>query len=472
MDVLLINPPAASLVRTFAPEALTEGMGFYPPLGLLYIAAYAKKIYGDRFNIEVLDTQVEKMDYEKIEDYLKKKRPHVVGISCMTFLLIDALKVARIAKKVDPETHVVFGGTHPTIYPYEIAGRPEADSIVFGEGEVTFSELLEAVSEKKSLSGIKGIGYRENGRVVMNPPREFIKDLDTLPFPDRELLPYKKYYNLLGKGKEIMTSLLTSRGCPFDCIFCTKKDGRVCRMRSPENAVGEIEECLEKGITDFDIIDDTFTINKKRVMIIAEMIVQKGLRITMDLRARVDQVDQELLDKLAEAGCNRIRFGVESGNAEVLKKLKKGIDLQQVKPAFQMAKKAGLTTFAYFMVGSPGETEQDIKESIALAKELNPDYAQFLITTPFPATELYDSGREKGILKGDFWREFSVHPNSDFTAQWWTEYFSPEELEMWQKKAHMSFYCRPKYILNQIRQVKSLRELVRKTRTAIRLFTG
>ena len=472
MDVLLINPPTENLVKTFAPESLTEEVGFYPPLGLLYLAAYAKAAHGDRFNIEVLDTQVEHQGYAEIEQVFRKRRPQVVGISCMTFLLIDALNVARVARKVLPEAHIVFGGTHPTIYPMEMAGRPETDSIVFGEGEVAFSELLEALAEKKSLAGIPGVAFRENGRVIVNPGRQFLTDLDALPFPDRELLPYKDYYNLLGTGREIMTSLLTSRGCPFDCVFCTKKDGRTCRMRSPENVVEEIEVCLEKGITDFNIVDDTFTINRKRALAIADMITRKGLRITMDIRARVDQVDREMLEKLAEAGCNRIRYGVESGSAEVLKTLRKGIELSSIKPAFELAKKAGMTTFAYFMVGSPGETKEDIKASIALAKDLDPDYVQFLVTTPFPATDLYDLGREKGILQGDFWRDFSLHPTPDFIAQWWTEHFTPEELDRWQKRAHTKFYYRPKYIFRQIRRLKSFKEFKRKTRAAIKLWTG
>jgi len=470
MKVLLVNPPAKNLVRTFAPDALTEEMGLYPPMGLLYIASYAMKAHGERFKIEILDTQVERMDYKKIKKFLEEKKPDIIGISCMTFLLIDALKVARLAKETNPRTHVVFGGTHPTIYPVEMLSQPEIDSIVIGEGEITFAELLDALFMKKFPSGINGVGYKENGKILLNPRREFIRDLDSLPFPDRDLLPFKKYYNLLGGSKEIMTSLLTSRGCPHKCIFCTSKDGRLCRRRSPENTVQEIEECVAKGITDFDIIDDTFTIHRKRVIAIADLIIQRGLKITMDLRARVDQVDQEILDKLAQAGCNRIRFGVESGSPEVLRALKKGITVEQVRRAFKMAKKAGIVTFAYFMMGSPGEKKKEIIKSIKLAKEIDPDFAQFLITTPFPATELYTLGMEKGVLQGDYWREFSANPGEEFIPQWWTENFTHSELEKWQKKAHLSFYYRPRYVFRQLRQVKSLKEFARKAKAGIRLF--
>ena len=233
MKVLLINPPAENLVKTFAPDSLTEEMGLYPPMGLLYLAAYARKEHGDCFSIEVLDTQVEKMSYAQIKADLQARKPDVVGISCMTFLLLDALKVARIAKELNPHTHVVIGGTHPTIYPQEMASHPDLDSIVMGEGEQTFSELLAALNEGKSLAEIAGVGYKENGRVRLNPKRDFIQDLDGLPFPSRDLLSTEKYYNVLGDSKVLMTSLLTSRGCPFKCTFCTNKDGKVCRMRSP-----------------------------------------------------------------------------------------------------------------------------------------------------------------------------------------------------------------------------------------------
>ncbi len=472
MKILLINPPAENLVQTFAPEALTEEMGFYPPMGLLYVAAGVTQAHGDRFPIEVLDTQVERMDYAQIERHIQENRPDVVGISSMTFLLLDSLKVARIVKKIDPGIHVVIGGAHPSIYPEEIASQPDIDSIVMGEGEHTFADLLPALEEGRSLEGIAGVGFKQDGRIVINPARGFIQDLDSLPFPDRDLLPTEKYYNVLGDSKVTMTSLVTTRGCPFKCTFCTNKDGKACRMRSPENVVDEIEACYARGITDFDIIDDTFTINKKRALAIADLILERGLKITMDLRARVDTVDQELLDRLAEAGCNRIRFGVESGDPGVLENIQKGITLEQIRAAYPMARKAGMVTFAYFMLGMPGETEVEIKKSLELAKELRPDFAQFLIFTPFPATQSYEEGIAKGILKGDYWREFSASPTEDFVAQWWTENFTHEELEKWQRKVHLSYYYRPSYIWSQLRQVRSFKELVRKARIAIRMITG
>jgi len=472
MNVLLINPPAENLVKTFAPDSLTEEMGMYPPMGLLYIAAAAREAHGDRFQFEVLDTQMERMGYPQIREALEKKNPDVVGISCMTFLLIDALKVVRIVRDVHPEARIVIGGAHPTIFPAEMAAQPEIDFVVVGEGEKVFSDLLAALADKKDPGGIPGLGFKKNGKVVVNPREAFIQDLDNLPYPARDLIPSEKYYNVLGESRVVMTSLLTTRGCPFKCIFCTNKDGKVCRMRSPENVVREIEECYARGITDFDIIDDTFTINIKRAKTIARLIIDKGLKITMDLRARVDTVDQEVLDLLAEAGCTRIRFGVESGNPRVLENLMKGITLDQIRKAYKMAKKAGIFTFAYFMLGSPGETEKEVWESLKLAKEINPDFAQFLITTPFPASRLYTQGIETGVLSGDYWREFSAHPQGEFVPEWWTENFTHEELEKLQRKVHLRYYYRPGYVWNQLRQVKSIKELARKARLAVRLFTG
>ena len=470
MNILLINPPITHLIRTFAPDSITEEMGFYPPMGLLYIATYAKSKLGDLVDIKVVDMQVERMSYSDLEEYLRKEKFDVVGVTCMTFLLVDALKVAHIAKEVNKDCQIVFGGTHPTIYPRETLKQEVVDFVVNGEGEETFYELLFFMLQNKNFSDIKGLGYKSNNSLYINPPRSFLHDLDKLPFPDRKLIPYEKYYNLIGDAKQIMTSLLTSRGCPHNCSFCTHKDGRLWRRRSPENVVAEIEECVKLGITDFDIIDDTFTINRKRVIAICEMLIEKKLNVTMDVRARVDQVNEELIHKLAQAGCTRIRFGVESGNEDVLRALRKGINLEQVKRAFEIAKDAGITTFAYFMLGSPGERIEEIKESISLARAIDPDYVQFLITTPFPATDLYREGLEKGILKRDYWQEFSEQPSSDFIPQWWTEFLTPEELVHWQKKAHLSFYFRPKYLLRQIRKVNSFKEFLRKSRAGIRLI--
>ncbi len=462
MNILLINPPIENLIRTFAPDSITEEMGIYPPMGLLYIASFAKKRLKDSINIKILDMQVERMSYPELENYLQKNQFDVIGITCMTFLLVDALKTAKIIKKINNQTRVVVGGTHPTLFPYETLSQKEIDFVVIGEGEESFTEILTAILNQTSFSDIKGIGYKEDNKLRITPRRNFIQNLDLLPFPNRRLLHYQKYYNLIGDAKKIMTSLLTSRGCPHNCIFCTHIYGRVCRMRSPENVVQEIEECVKLGIIDFNIIDDTFTINRKRVLSIAKLIIEKKLDITMDIRARVDQVDEDLINLLAKAGCTRIRFGVESGSNEVLKRLRKGINLEQVKYAFKIANRAGITTFAYFMLGSPGESIAEIKESIKLAKSIEPDYVQFLITTPFPATDLYKEGLDKGILKSDYWKEFVRSPSANFSPQWWTEILTREELIKWQKKAHLYFYYRPKYILRQIKQLNSFKEFWRK----------
>jgi radical SAM superfamily enzyme YgiQ (UPF0313 family) len=470
MKVLLINPPAENLVKTFAPDSVTEEIGMYPPMGLLYIAAAVRRQYGDRFQFEVLDTQMEGMGYPEIRKFLEKNKPDVVGISCMTFLLVDALKTARTMREVDPAIPVIVGGTHPTIFPEEMASQPEIDFVVVGEGEQVFGDLLAALDEGRTPGDIPGVGYKREGRAEVVPRKDFIRDLDALPFPARDLIPSERYYNVLGESRVVMTSLLTSRGCPFKCIFCTNKDGKVCRMRSPENVVREIEECFARGITDFNVIDDTFTINKKRAAAIADLILEKGLKITMDLRARVDTVDQELLNKLARAGCTRIRFGVESGNPGVLENLRKGITLDQIRTAFKMARKAGIMTFAYFMLGSPGETEEQVWESLRLAKKISPDIVQFLITTPFPASDLYTLGIERGVLSGDYWRDFSSNPRGEFVPEWWTENFSHDELEKLQRKIHLRYYYRPGYMWNQLRRVRSWKELVRKARLGLRLL--
>jgi radical SAM superfamily enzyme YgiQ (UPF0313 family) len=264
---------------------------------------------------------------------------------------------------------------------------------------------------------------------------------------------------------------MTSRGCPYRCLFCDRPHlGKKFRARSAINVVDEIEECVKKGIGEFIFYDDTFTIDRQRVFDICDEILRRKLDIMWDIRTRVDNVDKVLLERLKAAGCARIHYGVESGNPEILKVLRKGITIEQVERAFKLTKEAGIATLAYFMIGSPGETRSQILETIKFARKLAPDFVHFSIATPYPATPLYQIGLEGGQLKNDYWREFARNPTSDFVPELWEEKMSGQELLGLLKYTYKSFYIRPGYIIKETLSVKSWAEFKRKAKAGLSVF--
>lgn len=465
MKVLLIYPPATHMITTNVPELVDEEIGYYPPLGLMYIAAYAER-YTDH-EIEILDAQVEGLTFTHIESEIRKRQPDVVGIQTMTFTLLDAIRTAETVKEVDRDIHICLGGPHVYIYPNETINIPEVDTLVLGEGEAIFTELIQALANGTDLDGIKGIVFKRNGEMVNTGLRPLRENLDELPYPARHLTPFRKYYSLVAKRSPI-TTMMTSRGCPYKCLFCDRPHlGKRFRARSAENVVDEMEQCTEMGIHEFFLYDDTFTVNRQRVFDVAEEILRRGLDTGWDIRARVDTVDREMLEKLKDAGCERIHYGVEAGTPEILRVLRKGIQMDRVREVFKITKDLGITTLAYFMIGSPTETREGILRTIEFAKELDPDYVHFSVTTPFPATELYYLGLEKGVLSHDYWRAFAAHPSEDFVPQLWEENLSREELIALLRRAYKSFYTRPNYVLQSLLKVKTLEEFKRKARAGL-----
>ncbi len=467
MKVLLINPPSKNEISSNTPPIVDEEQGFFPPLGIMYVAAYAEK-HTDH-QIEILDAQVEQLSYLQIEQEIRKRKPDIVGITVMTFSLIDSLSTAKIVKKVDQNIKVVLGGPHVSIYPEETIRLPEVDYIVLGEGEIAFTELLQNLTDREKLRNVRGLVFKDNGGTVNTGVRDFVKDLDSLPYPARHLTPYKKYRSLLAK-ESCITTMITSRGCPFKCIFCNRPHmGKQLRARSAGSVINEMEECTRMGISEIAVYDDTFTFNRQRAIDICDGILSKGLKIKWDIRTRVDLIDKDLLIKLKQAGCDRIHYGIEAGTPEILKVLKKGTTLEQVRNAIRWSKKVGISTLAYFMIGSPGETREQIMQTINFAKKLEPDFAHFSITTPFPATELYMLGLKEGIIKSDYWRDFAKNPSENFETPYWEENLPRKELIELINLAYKKFYVRPKYVIKSAMRVRSFEEFKRKAKAGLRV---
>ncbi len=431
MNIILIDPP------------FYRFMGYYNryfPLGLAYLAAVLRN-EGHKVLIYDADANVNpsKMDFTHLEDsyplYLKSLKdsshyiwqevrgkihnfkPDVVGISVWTTFAASAFKIASLCKEYDKSMPVVMGGPHISLKYEEVMKIcPDVDFLIKGEGEITFSELLNVIENKKTskkiydhFRNIKGISYKCNGATVHNPQHEFINDLDSLPFPAYDLLLNKDSYN-----SEDMGLLMSSRGCPYNCSYCaTEIWKRKVRYHSVDYVVEEMKRIIKDfGTKQFTFKDDSFTVNRKRVLGLCDRLLKEDIGINWDCNTRVDLVDEVLLRKMKAAGCNSIKVGIETGSEKVLKRINKQITLSQARAAAKLFRKVGIHWTGYFMIGIPSETKEEVYQTLNFMKELEPDFASFSVYGPFPGTDLFKIGIEKGIVQNEITLEdfYNVSP--------------------------------------------------------------
>ncbi len=434
--ITLINPNASvEVVRRLGIAT--------PPLGLGYLAAILRK---NGFRVQIIDDLVEKLSFEKI---LKKiKDSQIVGITSTTATFNAALRYARLIKE-RIGTLVILGGVHVTFRPFDALKHSFVDAVCIGEGEETIVEIARSVDGGEGLDGIRGVFFREGDRIVKNGPRGFIEDLDSLPFPAFDLMPLEKY-TLLGQRLE-QFPMITSRGCPFACRYCSSSQffGRKFRARSAENVVDEMEWLVDEfNAKQIAFGDDTFTLNKKRVIEICNEIKRRGLDVEWSCSSRVDTISYELLKKMREAGCRVVYYGVESANEEILNNYyRKRISFEDVKKAVELTKRAGMEVVCSFIIGAPFETREDIRRTLKFAIKLGPDYAQFSILTPYPGTEIYEEARKEGLILTENFDEYTAGKPvmKNF-------YMSPKEISRLLKYCYLRFYLRPGFILKEIRK--------------------
>lgn len=450
--ILLINPPYSYIV------GIRDSAGHATPLNLCYIAAYLRKYI--ECDISIMDCEISEISFRDIEKKIRDYNPSIVGITCPTPVFGYILKIAGIIKDINRDCYVVLGGPHPTAMP-EDSMKDNIDFLILREGEQTFRELVEfIISGKKNFEDIDGLVFRKNGKIILNKPREYIKDLDSLPFPARDLLDFKKYYSAPTKkvSKYFSTSILTGRGCPYDCIHCISKCvwNRRYRFRSAKNIVNEIEYCIKKfGIREFNFYDDTFTLSEDHVIEVCDEIIRRKLKIAWVCFGRVNMITRYMVRKMKQAGCKKISFGLESGSQEILNKMRKNSTIEMARKAVKIVNEEGINAHASFMLGNVGETRKTVKKTINFAKSLELDNATFFITTPYPGTDLYKIASEKGYINNKT-KYMDFAPITDAKPIVLQDNLSAEELVKLRKKAFRQFYLRPKYILRKIRQIDSL----------------
>jgi anaerobic magnesium-protoporphyrin IX monomethyl ester cyclase len=467
MKVLLINPPNFKHIGSVLPDEVENERGFNPPLGLLYLAGYLQR-ESPQVEIMIIDSLAEALNYDQIKKKIEDFSPDILGVTVMSFTLLDSLEIAKATKQINPNIKVVFGGPHVNIYSRETLDLGMIDFIVLGEGERIFNTLVNNIDNEEVLKQTRGlVFYDQNKEFIHTGLPDLIDNLDELALPARNLIDNNLYSSVLGTSK-LVTTVMTSRGCPYKCSFCDRPHlGKVFRARSADDVLKEIKDCMKYGIREFLMYDDTFTIDRQRVIDVCNKIINEKLKIRWDVRARVNTIDEELLKKLKEAGCVRIHYGVESGTQKILDVLRKGITLRQVEDAFRLTRKVGIEILAYFMIGNPGETNSDIEETIRFAKSLKPDYVHITATVPFPATDLYKMALEQRIIASDVWLEFAKSPTQDFCPPLWEEKVKAQELQDYIKKAYHQFYFRPGYLIKRLFALKSFEELKIKVKAAL-----
>ena len=469
MKILFLVPPETISLESSVPKALEGGKGYYPKLGLLYVAAYYERETGK--SATFIDCPPENVSEEALLQRVREIKPDMVAMSIMTFNLLDALHTAKILKQECPNLKICLGGPHVNLYPKETLNLPDIDFVVFGEGEKIFTRLTKALEKHtEPLASINGLGWKQEGTSQINPAETELIDLDKLPFPARHLVDVTRYQHIIGEGRQFFT-IQATRGCPAACTFCDIRKTKF-RIRSPERVVDEIEELVKMGVDDLFFVDDTITIDKKNVLAICNLIVEREIKIHFKISARVDTINPEVVAALKQAGCYRIHFGIESASPKHLKYLQKGQTPEKVERACKMVRKAGMGFFAYMMIGIPHETKEEMFATVDFAKKLRPDYAQFSICTPYPKVELYYQMLEEGIVSDDYWQKFAEAPSSDFKIKFWNKDFTEEELRQIQDDCHARFYRSPTFIMKQITQLKSWSEFTAKARMGTKILTS
>jgi radical SAM superfamily enzyme YgiQ (UPF0313 family) len=377
-----------------------------PPLGLLYVAGVLEK---ENFDVRIFDPLPNNDgDIQRIIDF----NPDIIGISILTVYANRAKHIISLLKKDLKSSLLVIGGVHSTALPEESLDFFEADFVVIGEGEITMKELCLKIAQGQPFDTVKGIAFRRNGVITKTPPREAIQDLDELPFPARNLIEFRKYLFppgvIRGYWSERCTSVMTSRGCPFQCIWCGTQTifGHKVRRRTIHNVIKEIQ-LLQKNykVDAIWFVDDTFTLDKKWVLGFCNSLIREKINLKWGCQSHVSTIDEELLIAMKKAGLVQLDFGVESGSEKVLAAIKKCSDEQAIRRAFDITKKAGIRRMATFIFGSPEEEEEDIQKTFRLGREIKPDFVSSFFLTPFPGTELMEMAQKKGWLYSDDYLE-------------------------------------------------------------------
>jgi radical SAM superfamily enzyme YgiQ (UPF0313 family) len=468
MNILLLVLPTedkklpiqTDAVLARCPGIFLKSNYLLTPIGLAYLAGMLREWTDSR--VDLLDCRAENYSVSEAIRRIKELGPDIIFFTLGTPALDSSGTFFRRLKEEIPNLQVAAVGTHVTVLPRESLEALPIDYIIRGEPEETARDLITALERGGDLEEVKGLSFRSDNRIINNPDRPLLEDIDLLPFPARDLLPNEKYSAPFARHRPFGL-ILTARGCPYKCKFCATRAyyGHTWRPRKIESIVAELRLMVERyGIRDIGFWDDTFTIQPEMVIALCRKIIKEELKIEWICLSRVDTVNRELLAWMKKAGCYQIQFGVESGDEEILRRLGKPVTIKEVKQAFQWCVEEGIEPVAFFMIGNPGETEESIRKTIDLALELPVSYVSFNINTPYPGCELFDQLR-KGL--GNDWSRFNARQASYQTG------LDEKKLEEYIRKAYRKFYYRPRYIIRSLSRISSIPDGLRHIKAGLEI---
>jgi len=465
-SVILVNPPITLAQREGPLGPILKNLYFNsPPLGIATVAAVLER---DGYRTGLIDAAAEEITLEETIKRIRAFGPDVVGITSTTNFSCNALELATKLKSELKGITIVLGGPHASTYPDLCLSNPCFDYICIGEGEITLPELLVALSKGGKVEDVKGLAFVKDGKTIKTEKRPFIQDLDSIPMPARHLLPIEKYIPMPNDGPYLpKTAMVSSRGCPFHCIFCDHGVyDHTYRSASPKRIVDEMEMLKNRfGIRDIAFIDSLFMLSKKRVSDISDEILRRNLNIHWTCTIRANIASRDVLEKMKAAGCWRVRVGVESGNDEVLKFIRKEVSKDEVRQVVKDANDLGLHPKGFFMVGHPIDTRETILETIEFAKSLPLTDITVQINTPMRSTVQWDMIKDYGALLSSNFEDYSF----------WVPVFVPkgmtkEDLDELHRKFYRSFYFRPIIVWRHLRMLKRFSDIKRYFRALGLLF--
>ena len=435
--------PRILLIRTNMVSEANFSLSY--PLGIMYLASILR---GTGHKPKLYDLRIEEGGVEGLIDFAESFRPEVVGISSLT---VESEQMKQVAKKIKarfPDVPLLVGGPHATSYPEKVLETEEVDVAVIGEGEKTIQELIPFLERQEPPAPVKGIAYRLNGKTVINDQQPYIEDLDSLPFPAWDLAKLQTYSNRRGMStldpRPYMT-LFTSRSCPYQCIYCHHVFGKGFRARSPENVVQEMETLVGSyGISDFELVDDIFNLDKERTQMICDLIMERGLQVKLAFPngLRADILTRDLLLALKKAGTVSASFAIETASARLQKLTRKNLSMGKAREMINFAVEAGIISNAFFMLGFPTETREEILETIRFATSLKLHTAQFFIVTPFLGTDMAKIFKEKFKYLETNFMDYDYNKGTYNLSE-----VKTEQLFRLQRYANLKFYMHPQRIL-------------------------
>jgi len=470
VKILLINPPRQQTIRGEIEDNLSEALNVYPPLGLAYLKAVVEQ--AGTHEVILADLQFPGYSQVEVAHAVRENAPDLVGVSVLTHNILDVKETLLTIKRIRPDAICVLGGPHIDVFPAESIELQGAQLAMYGECEKAFPLLLDALTEARldlkeaKLKTVPQLIWKDpDGQIIINENTELPLELDDLPFP--AAVSDSRYHGPL--ESEPVATILSSRGCPFRCVFCSTPHVYY-RARSPESIIAEMKFYRNAGVRHFYFVDDVFNITADRVKEFSRALSLSGLKATWSFRARVDAVSKDMFTLAKLAGAERIQFGVETSTDEGLSLIGKNCSIDDVEKAFRMAREAGILTVAYFILGCPHEKHpNDVRRTVDFAISLDPDYAVFNAMAIFPGTRIHDLAVESGVIRENTWSTFAAKPEPGFQVPLWTLYFSAAKLRGMLKEANHRFYYRPKVVMRELQRVKSFGDLVHKAKVALNL---